>query len=375
MMHNKNSAFLPKPLIRGATFLLFVLVFADFLANDKPILCHCNGSWKMPVLQKQRTADTFDREKCSLILFPVIRYNPYQIDTKIGRLTSPFDQQNEKPIGERHWLGTDKIGRDVAAGIIHGAGISLWIAICTTLFGLLLGLPYGIILGYFQDRGIQWNSVQMIMVPFFLFMLFFYGMYLDFSTIGLLVFIFLLVFLMMISIFLAGKLPLRKYPVPADLIGFRILEWRKSIPGLFLLLALLSLFSKPSSFHVIFIIGLLSWADIARMVRAETLSVKSKLYVQSGIAMGFSHFYLILKYILPGLKNTLVVIAMYMMAGAVLMEATLSFLGLGLPVEEVSWGKMLAESRNAGAWWLAVFPGLCLMSLLYWLHKWSKVSY
>ncbi|MBK8852545.1 MAG: ABC transporter permease subunit [Saprospiraceae bacterium] len=131
-----------------------------------------------------------------------------------------------------------------------------------------------------------------------------------------------------------------KYNVPFDLFGFRILEWRKSIPALFLLLALLSLFSKPSVYNVIIIIALLSWADIARLIRAETLTIKNHLFVQSAITMGFSHVYIIVHHIFPMLKGSLMVIAMYIMAGAVLMEATLSFLGLGLPVEEVSWGKI-----------------------------------
>ncbi|MBK6563725.1 MAG: ABC transporter permease [Saprospiraceae bacterium] len=163
-----------------------------------------------------------------------------------------------------------------------------------------------------------------------------------------------------------------KYNVPFDLFGFRILEWRKSIPALFLLLALLSLFSKPSVYNVITIIALLSWADIARLIRAETLTIKNHLFVQSAITMGFSHVYIIVHHIFPMLKGSLIVIAMYIMAGAVLMEATLSFLGLGLPVEEVSWGKLLAESRNARAWWMAVFPGGCLIMLLLFLHSKTK---
>lgn len=357
----------------GAILLGFILLFADFLANDKPIVCRCDGTWDMPVLMKKNVLSDISYDRCSFVVMPPVRYSPYTIDKNNGRYTSPLSEQNVSSFWYRHWLGTDQIGRDVAAGIIHGARISLFIGLTATFFGLLLGLPFGLFLGYFQDNGLRLNGAQMAIFALFITLFIFYFTYAEISLFaGILygIFSMVVVFFLLRS---AGRLPWQKYPVPLDLVGFRILEWRKSIPALFLLLALLTVFARPSVWQVILIIGLLSWSDIARLVRSETLSVKSRLYVLSAEAMGFSHGYIIRKYILPGLQSTVFVIAMYMLAGSVLMESTLSFLGLGLPVEEVTWGKMLASSRDVKAWWMAVFPGGCLVLLLYWLYKGSDL--
>lgn len=355
----------------GAVVLGFIVLFADFLANDKPIVCRCDGTWDIPVITKKNVLSDISYDRCLFVVMPPIRYSPYTIDKNNGRYTSPLAEQNVSSFWQRHWLGTDQIGRDVAAGLIHGARVSLFIGLSATFFGLLLGLPYGLFLGYFQDNGLRWNGIQLAIFTIFLSILIFYFTYAEITFfVGLLyclLFMVIVFFLMRI----AGRLTIQKYPVPLDLVGFRILEWRKSIPALFLLLALLTVFTRPSVWQVILIIGLLSWSDIARLVRAETLSIKSRLYVLTAEAMGFSHGYIIRKYILPGLKSTLLVIAVYMMAGSVLLESTLSFLGLGLPVEEVTWGKMLASSRDVKAWWMAVFPGGCLILLLFWLYKWS----
>lgn len=354
----------------GLILIVMVLLFADFIATDRPLLQICNGVWSFPAFVRHNHSMQEMQHDCSFSLYAPIRYNPYSIDTKNKGNLSPIDKQDVTSIGFRHWLGTDKTGRDVAAGIIHGARNSLWIGLCATFFGLLLGVPYGLMLGYYQDNQLYWNTSQVLLFLICLCGFVFYMLYppqweeewvnplLFVTTFGFLVFIF--------RIF--SKLPIKKYAVPVDLVGYRLLEWRKSIPALFLLLALISVFAKPSIWYLVIIIGFLAWADVARMIRAETLLIKSNLYVLSGIASGFSHGYLMKNYILPGLKNSIIVISMYMMAGSILLESTLSFLGLGLPVEEVSWGKMLAESRNAKAWWMAVFPGLCLVGLLFWLH-------
>lgn len=361
--------------IIGVITLITLLFFSDFIAGDKAILCVCKGNMTMPVFSENvRSQET---DNCSFCLFPPIRYSPFQIDVNNGNYVSPFAQQNIPSVCFRHWLGTDKLGRDVAAGIVHGAGISLGIGLFATFLSLLLGVPLGIALGYYQDNTIRWNVIQYFVFIVSVFFVLFYISFLISSTSLVILTFACLIFMLILYLLIRsiGKWNMTKYNVPFDLFGFRILEWRKSIPALFLLLALLSLFSKPSVYNVIIIIALLSWADIARLIRAETLTIKNHLFVQSAITMGFSHVYIIVHHIFPMLKGSLIVIAMYIMAGAVLMEATLSFLGLGLPVEEVSWGKLLAESRNARAWWMAVFPGGCLIMLLLFLHsKTKKIS-
>ncbi|MBK8622922.1 MAG: ABC transporter permease [Saprospiraceae bacterium] len=351
---------------------VFGVILVPFLANDKAILCFCKEGITMPVFQKHVVSTQNTSPTCSYCIFPPVRYTAYQIDLKNSGYTGPFDIQNIPSVFHRHWLGTDKIGRDVAAGLLYGARNSLLIGLLSMILGLLLGVPTGMILGYFQDNTIRWNVVQIVLFLLYLFLSIFYAIYLPSGEWGFPLFIIMYTIIFIFLFRISGLQKLKKYNIPIDLLGYRILEWRKSIPALFLLLALLSLISKPSVMSVLIIIGLLAWADIARMIRAETLTIKTRPYVLSGISMGMNHNQILKKYVLPGLSDTILVIAIYMFAGAILTESTLSYLGLGLPADEVSWGKMLSESRQARAWWMAVFPGLCLVGLLYYLHRFTN---
>ncbi|MBK8852544.1 MAG: hypothetical protein IPN10_00195 [Saprospiraceae bacterium] len=126
--------------IIGVITLISLLFFSDFIAGDKAILCVCKGNMTMPVFSENvRSQET---DNCSFCLFPPIRYSPFQIDVNNGNYVSPFAQQNIPSVCFRHWLGTDKLGRDVAAGIVHGAGISLGIGLFATFLSLLLGVPF-----------------------------------------------------------------------------------------------------------------------------------------------------------------------------------------------------------------------------------------
>ena len=144
----------------------------------------------------------------------------------------------------------------------------------------------------------------------------------------------------------------------------KVIEIRKSFPGIFILLALVSLFAVPSIWNIVFIISLLSWTEFARFARAETLAVKEENYILSVKVLGFNDLRILFRHVLPNILPTLIVIACFSTGGAVLLESTLSLLGIGLPVEEVTWGKMMAEGRNMNAWWLVVFPGLAIFILI-----------
>lgn len=156
----------------------------------------------------------------------------------------------------------------------------------------------------------------------------------------------------------------KKYDVPFDMLLLKVIEVRKSFPGIFILLALVSLFAVPSIWNIVFIIALLGWTEFARFARAETLAIKEENYIISVKVLGFSDVRILFRHILPNILPTLIVIACFSIGSAVLLESTLSFLGIGLPVEEVTWGKMMAEGRNMNAWWLVVFPGLAIFILI-----------
>ena len=115
---------------------------------------------------------------------------------------------------------------------------------------------------------------------------------------------------------------------------------------------------------------ILGWTSFARHARAETLSVKEREYVTAARIMGSGHLAILYRHILPNILPTLLLLGAMNFAGNVLLESTLSFLGMGLPPEEVSWGSLLSEGRkNPYAWWLVVFPGFVLFVLVFTINQ------
>ncbi|MBM3132467.1 MAG: ABC transporter permease [Chloroflexi bacterium] len=117
-----------------------------------------------------------------------------------------------------------------------------------------------------------------------------------------------------------------------------------------------------SLFTMILVVSLLSWAGSARIARAETLSLKEREFVALARAAGVPGLKILWRHILPNLVNTLVVVATLSMAGIILVESTLSFLGVGIPAPDPAWGTMVSDGRQAldSAWWVSVFPGICI---------------
>ena len=147
-----------------------------------------------------------------------------------------------------------------------------------------------------------------------------------------------------------------------DFIVMRGVEVLNSIPTLFLLLAIMAVVRTPSILYIMVIIGLVRWTGIARLVRAELLKVRQQDYILAARAMGFSSWRILFRHALPNSLSPVWTTLAFGIAGAILLEAFLSFLGIGLPVEEVTWGSLLRQisGSNTRAWWLAVFPGLAI---------------
>ena len=133
-----------------------------------------------------------------------------------------------------------------------------------------------------------------------------------------------------------------------------------SIPTLFLIISVVAL-AKPSIFIVMIIIGLTGWTGIARFIRAELLKVRNLEFIEAANALGYSESRIVFKHAIPNALSPVLIAIAFGIASAILTEATLSFLGIGVPAESLTWGSLLSASRqNTGAWWLAVFPGLAI---------------
>jgi peptide/nickel transport system permease protein len=199
---------------------------------------------------------------------------------------------------DRFPLGTDMLGRDIAAGLVHGARVSLLIGVVSTIVALLIGVPLGAAAGYaggFVDDALM-----------------------------------------------------------------RFTEFFQTIPSFALAIVLVAVL-QPSLASIVLAIGVVSWPPVARLVRGEVLSLRSREYVQAAVTIGQSTPRIIFSQVLPNTIAPIIVMGSLMVASAILLESSLSFLGLGDP-NLMSWGYMVGAGRTRllDAWWISFFPGIAI---------------
>jgi peptide/nickel transport system permease protein len=306
-------------------FLAFIAVFADFLANEKPIWCSYKGQSYFPILKSygvdlgltQWPKDlqnidwintTFDKT-----LRAPVPYSPTTQDIFNSGFISPFGKQSVTSTRWRHWLGTEAIGRDILAALIHGTRIALLVGIVSMSIATVIGILLGALAGYFGDNRIQLSRANLLTGIIFSILGFFYafsarsyalGDALSRSVAAFLVqllFSLLLLFAVLAIGYGIGYLlkfiPFlrKKIFLPIDIIVLRLIEILVSIPRLFLIIAIVAV-AKPGIFLVMAVIGLTSWTDIARFIRAELLRVRSLEYIEAAEALGYSRWRILLKH-------------------------------------------------------------------------------
>lgn len=199
---------------------------------------------------------------------------------------------------EGFYFGTDTLGRDIGAGLAHGARVSLLVGLVSTIFALLIGIPIGAIAGY---SGGLWDDILM-----------------------------------------------------------RFTEFFQTIPSFALAIVIVAIL-QPSLSGIILAIAIVSWPPVARLVRGEFLSLRSRDYVKAAVLQGIPPTSIIFRQILPNAVSPIIVLASLMVASAILLESALSFLGLGDP-NIMSWGYMIGSGRTVlrQAWWICTFPGIAI---------------
>lgn len=377
--------FREKPVNRWSVGVLYALLFialtADFLANEKPLYCQIDGQPYWPVLRSyavdlglQEPRGEFKRmnwltqEYESVIRAP-IPYSPTTIDRRNMRALGPFERQNTAGRRFHHWLGTDELGKDVAAGLIHGTRTALLVGLVAMAVASLIGIFFGAVAGYFGDDRLQWPSTRFWVFGIGLLPWIFFGWvapapwFFGGSLVGRVVWI---IGTLVLLWWLCQRLvPTREGQVhrtwPLDFGVMRLIEVMNSIPALMLLLAIVATIEQSSLLLVMAIIGLIRWTGIARFVRAELLRIREQNYIEAARALGLPEGRILLRHALPnGLRPVLITIA-FGISGAILLEAFLSFLSIGLPADAVTWGTLLNKIKsNTDAWWLALFPGMAI---------------
>lgn len=373
--------------VRMLAALVFVALFGEFLANERPLYARIDGKTEWPVLRTiaihwglaKADADYFNRDWKNLdyesVLFPPIPYSANTIDRDNMRLLGPASEQNLRSWRWRHWLGTDEIGKDIAAGLIRGTRTALLVGLIAMSIATVIGLFWGLLAGYYGDRGVRWRLGQILfglaaLIPAWFYGFTVRGFQIQQGPLGWELLKSSLLFLLIliggyVAGSLAGRIGFLRRPVylPLDNLAMRLVEVVNSLPALLLILALLAILDEPSIIYVMVLIGLISWTSITRFIRAEMLRIRNLDYIRAARIMGFSDLRILFRHALPnGLRPVLITIA-FGMAGAVLLEAFLSFLGIGLPVDAVTWGSLMRKiqtNSSTGAWWIAVFPGLAI---------------
>ncbi len=214
------------------------------------------------------------------------------------RHTPPFWMEDENA-SISYFLGTDALGRDVLSKIIAGARITVLVVVAAVGTGVIVGTTIGLVAGYFG--GI------------------------------------------------------------VDDIVMRIVDAWNILPGLLIILVVV-LVLEQSLETLIIVLAIVSWPGAVRLVRAETLSLKNREYVSLARVAGASNARIMVRHILPGVVNIVIVTATLGTGNVILLEASLSYLGAGIPPPEPSWGRMVSEERQYidAAWWTSLFPGLVI---------------
>lgn len=394
--------------------MIFVGVFASFIANDQPLYAKYRGKTFYPAfathwigksvfgcsgLDSTQHPETGNWEILSYentdwkslnlesVVWAPVPFSASGQDILNRDFSSPGDVHFKRNAnGEihasegkfRHRLGTDILGRDVLAGLIHGTKIALLVGVVSMGIAVLIGLFLGAMAGYYGDHGLQLKRLQYWMIFPALMLAWFYGIQIRSYSVsdameqsaayGLFQFfisLLLFVAVFLVVIFLSGKMAVgvlgKKVNLPVDTWISRFIEIFNSMPKLLLILSVSAIVEERSMWLLMVIIGLSSWTEIARFVRAELLRVRELEFIQAARSFGFSDFRIIFKHALPNALAPVFVYIAFGIASSILVESGLSFLNIGVPDDVVTWGSMLNIGRTEPeAWWMIVFPGLAI---------------
>jgi peptide/nickel transport system permease protein len=275
---------------------------APVIANNKPIVMRWEDRMLFPAVMEMVPFRFFVKyPQLATLDFEQLKHDPsvslVMPPVPYSPIATSLDNRLERP-NHRHWLGTDELGRDVFARVLYGTGISLKVGLVATGISLMIGVFVGALAGYYG--GVM------------------------------------------------------------DTLLSRVIEIVICFPFLFLILAVIA-FLPPSIYNIMIVIGITRWTDIARYTRAEFVRLKGHEFTEAARALGAGDGTIIFRHILPNSLAPVLVTATFGIASAILIEESLTFLGLGTQPPTPSWGGVLASAREQDfAWWMTTFPGFAI---------------
>lgn len=375
--------------------LFFVAVFLEFLASDKPILAKVEETWYMPSIGESMF-DLGINERYNKIrrvkwekhdgfkIMPLVPYSANTLDLKNASYKGPFEKQRVQSMRYRHWLGTDKIGRDVLAGLLNGCRVIIKIMLIVGLVAGAIGLLIGGFAGFLGNRSVKWTLSKLILYGL--------GGFMSTYTVYMILNVTLIskgilnikevVLAIIVPIVLFGilrqlyrhiiykqidlRFSLSSYSIPVDSIFYFVIVLITAMPVTMILLAILGYFQSPSLVLTMSLFGLVLWKNIARIIHGEVLRVKEQDYILASRQLGLNRGEIFWRHIFPNIKNQFFITLALAVSGSLLIEAALSFLGIGMAVGEISWGVLLSQGKsNISAYWLSLFPGILLVITVY----------
>jgi len=284
--------------------MIFISFFAEAFINSRALLVYYNGKLYLPTYTKMIPGSTFDlgyeyetnyrdlkdrfqKENASdFLIMPPVPYNPYENDLKINSYP-PFAPSFK----ERHFFGTDNVGRDVLARLVYGFRTAIIFSFVLLIMNYSIGITIGCCMGYF-----------------------------------------------------GGKF---------DLIFQRIIEIWNNVPFLYVIIIIASIVI-PSFMILLLIMAFFGWIGITWVMRTMTYREKEREYILAVRSLGASHARIIFKHIIPNTISVIVTYAPFAISGGIVALTSLDYLGFGLPAPTPSWGEMLSQGwQNMDAWWIA----------------------
>lgn len=358
--------------LRFLIVIVFIGLLAPFIANNKPLYAKYEGNTYFPAFREVAVDFGLAKWQPELIkiinwkttefesvVWPLVPYAEEERDFANAHYKSPFGEQEVASTRWRHWLGTDESGVDLLSGLINGTTIAVKVGVISMSISAFIGIIIGAFAGFYGDDNLSASRIRIIFNIVFIPIALFYAI--KVGWIGILLFFVLMIIPNLLAIpFEKIKVLNAKTAIPLDLLIMRFIEIFNSIPKLLLIMSIVAILGQ-SIMLLMIIIGATSWTGIARFTRAELLRVRNLEYMEAAKSLGYGEFRKIFIHALPNSLAPVLISIAFGVAGAILTEASLSFIGLGAEAGVATWGKILTLARTEpSAWWLAIFPGFAI---------------